>query len=203
MPVEGDFNVQNPVSDAGPRRASFFVRCLNPAFALGVLAGFMTAGEARAADSVWREAYGAGQTAARAEKDSKAASTLKGPLFAVVSIGDQRISFYNADGLAARSGVSTGMRGHPTPTGLFSIVQKKRFHRSNIYSGAPMPFMQRITWSGIALHAGVLPGYPASHGCIRMPREFAQRMFGATRMGERMPLHGLRGGLAPSPGMSA
>ena len=65
------------------------------------------------------------------------------------------------------------MKGHPTPMGVFSIIQKHKLHHSNIYSGAPMPFMQRITWSGVAMHAGVLPGYPASHGCIRMPMAFA------------------------------
>jgi lipoprotein-anchoring transpeptidase ErfK/SrfK len=107
-------------------------------------------------------------------------------LFAVVSIADQRVVFYGSDGVVGQSPISTGMRGHPTPTGVFSIVQKKRWHRSNLYSDAPMPFMQRITWSGIALHAGVLPGYPASHGCIRMPSGFAQRIFGATKIGHRV-----------------
>jgi hypothetical protein len=70
--------------------------------------------------------------------------------------------------------------------GAFSVIQKQKMHRSNIYSGAPMPFMQRITWSGIAMHAGVLPGYPASHGCIRMPMAFAVKMYGWTKMGARV-----------------
>ncbi len=70
--------------------------------------------------------------------------------------------------------------------GVFSIIQKNKWHRSNIYSGAPMPYMQRITWSGIALHAGALPGYPASHGCIRMPMAFATKIWGWTRMGARV-----------------
>ena len=78
------------------------------------------------------------------------------------------------------------MSGHPTPTGVFSVIQKQKLHHSNIYSGAPMPFMQRITWSGIAIHAGVLPGYPASHGCIRMPMAFAVKMYGWTKMGARV-----------------
>ena len=78
------------------------------------------------------------------------------------------------------------MKGHPTPMGVFSIIQKHKLHHSNIYSGAPMPFMQRITWSGIAMHAGVLPGYPASHGCIRMPMAFAARMWNWTKMGARV-----------------
>ena len=78
------------------------------------------------------------------------------------------------------------MKGHPTPMGVFSIIQKHKLHHSNIYSGAPMPFMQRITWSGIAMHAGVLPGYPASHGCIRMPMAFAAKMWNWTKMGARV-----------------
>lgn len=109
-----------------------------------------------------------------------------GPLVAVVSIGDQRVSVYGSDGLVARAPVSTGMRGHSTPQGVFSVIQKNKWHRSNIYSNAPMPFMQRITWSGVALHAGALPGYPASHGCIRLPYSFAQQLWGMTKMGVRV-----------------
>ena len=78
------------------------------------------------------------------------------------------------------------MSGFPTPTGVFSVIQKNRYHRSNIYSGAPMPYMQRITWSGVAMHAGVLPGYPASHGCIRLTHNFASELWGMTRMGVRV-----------------
>ena len=78
------------------------------------------------------------------------------------------------------------MKGHPTPMGVFSVIQKHKLHHSNIYSGAPMPFMQRITWSGVAMHAGVLPGYPASHGCIRMPMAFAVKMWNWTKMGARV-----------------
>src|SRR5262249_22079332 len=91
-----------------------------------------------------------------------------GPLQIIISIANQRISVYDNGSLIARSSVSTGVRSHPTPLGVFSIISKQRWHRSNIYSGAPMPYMQRITWSGIALHAGVVPGHPASHGCIRL-----------------------------------
>ncbi|MFM8859530.1 MAG: L,D-transpeptidase family protein, partial [Methylocystis sp.] len=108
------------------------------------------------------------------------------PLFAVVSVADQRISIYNHNGLVARSMVSTGIEDHPTPKGIFTILGRERFHKSNIYSGAPMPFMQRITWSGIAMHTGVVPGHPASHGCIRLPAEFASRLWGMTRVGERV-----------------
>src|SRR5262249_40686897 len=92
----------------------------------------------------------------------------RGPLHLVVSIANQNVSLYAGGTFVARAPVSTGMRGHPTPTGIFTVIQKHKWHRSNIYSLAPMPYMQRITWSGVALHAGVLPGYPASHGCIRL-----------------------------------
>ena len=110
----------------------------------------------------------------------------QGPLIIAVSIEQQKLRVYDANGLFAESPVSTGMKGHSTPMGVFSVIQKHRMHRSNIYSGAPMPYMQRITWSGVALHAGVLPGYPASHGCIRMPAAFAVKMWNWTRMGARV-----------------
>ena len=110
----------------------------------------------------------------------------QGPLIIAVSIDQQKVRVYDANGLFAESPVSTGMKGHSTPMGVFSVIQKNKMHRSNIYSGAPMPYMQRITWSGIAMHAGVLPGYPASHGCIRMPMAFAVKMWNWTRMGARV-----------------
>src|SRR5437868_1647834 len=110
----------------------------------------------------------------------------QGPLIIAVSIDQQKVRVYDANGLFAESPVSTGMRGHSTPMGVFSVIQKNKMHRSNIYSGAPMPYMQRITWSGVAMHAGVLPGYPASHGCIRMPMAFAVKMWNWTRMGARV-----------------
>src|SRR6188768_3242368 len=129
---------------------------------------------------------------AKPEKASKNTSKdaskeiAKGPLLIIISIADQRISLYDDGALVARSSVSTGVKGHPTPLGVFSVISKNKWHRSNIYSGAPMPYMQRITWSGIALHAGALPGYPASHGCIRMPMPFAVKMWNWTRMGARV-----------------
>jgi lipoprotein-anchoring transpeptidase ErfK/SrfK len=110
----------------------------------------------------------------------------QGPLIIAVSIDQQKVRIYDSNGLFAESPVSTGMKGHSTPMGVFSIIQKHKMHRSNIYSGAPMPYMQRITWSGVAMHAGVLPGYPASHGCIRMPTAFAVKMWNWTRMGARV-----------------
>src|SRR6266702_3522886 len=110
----------------------------------------------------------------------------QGPLIIAISIDQQKVRVYDANGFFAESPVSTGMKGHPTPMGVFSIIQKHKLHHSNIYSGAPMPFMLRITWSGVAMHAGVLPGYPASHGCIRMPMAFAQKMWNWTKMGARV-----------------
>ena len=108
------------------------------------------------------------------------------PLIISVSIHDQKMRVFDATGLFAESPVSTGMKGHSTPMGIFSVIQKHKFHHSNIYSNAPMPYMQRITWSGVAMHAGVLPGYPASHGCIRMPMSFAIKMWNWTKMGARV-----------------
>ena len=108
------------------------------------------------------------------------------PLVAVVSLKSQSMTVWDENGPVLRSRVSTGQPGHSTPPGVFSIIQKNRYHESNIYSGAPMPFMQRITWSGIAMHAGVVPNYPASHGCIRLPYDVAQKLFSMTRMGMRV-----------------
>jgi hypothetical protein len=119
-------------------------------------------------------------------KPERESSRPQGPLIIAISINQQRLKIYDANGVFAESPVSTGMRGHSTPMGVFSVIQKQKLHHSNIYSNAPMPFMQRITWSGVAMHAGVLPGYPASHGCIRMPMAFAVKMYNWTRMGARV-----------------
>jgi lipoprotein-anchoring transpeptidase ErfK/SrfK len=118
----------------------------------------------------------------------KEATKPQGPLIISISISQQKMRVYDSNGLFAESPISTGMPGHPTPMGVFSVIQKHKFHHSNIYSGAPMPFMQRITWSGVAIHAGVLPGYPASHGCIRMPMAFAVKMWNWTKMGARVTI---------------
>ena len=121
------------------------------------------------------------------KKDKKDKAAPQQPVhLIIVSIPKQRISLYGAGGFHKQGAVSTGTAGFPTPTGVFSIIQKNRYHRSNIYSGAPMPFMQRITWSGVAMHEGVLPGYPASHGCIRLTHQFASELWGMTRMGVRV-----------------
>jgi hypothetical protein len=125
-------------------------------------------------------------TKSESAKENQPEETPKGPLQIIISIADQRVSLYDNGALVARSPVSTGVRRHPTPLGVFSVIEKERWHRSNIYSGAPMPYMQRITWSGIALHAGILPGYPASHGCIRLTNDFAIRLWHLTKRGARV-----------------
>jgi hypothetical protein len=109
--------------------------------------------------------------------------TGEGPLAIVVSIPLQRLHVYRGQALIGVASVSTGKRGHGTPLGAFQILQKNRWHRSNLYSNAPMPFMQRLTWDGVAIHAGYNPGFPASHGCIRMPPAFARRLFDMTALG--------------------
>jgi hypothetical protein len=139
----------------------------------------------------------------RRHKEKQVEATVKesakpqGPLIIAVSISKQNVKIYDANGFFAEAPVSTGMAGHSTPMGAFSVIQKQKMHHSNIYSGAPMPFMERITWSGVAMHAGVLPGYPASHGCIRMPMAFAVKMYGWTRMGARVVV--TPGELSPAP----
>lgn len=129
------------------------------------------------------------RTARPAQADNSARQAkikTEGPLVLVVSLGKQRVEVFDRNGKVTSAPISSGARGHSTPTGIFTIVDKRRIHFSNLYDSAPMPFMQRITWSGIALHAGHLPGYPASHGCIRMPYGFAQQLFSMTKAGARV-----------------
>ncbi len=108
------------------------------------------------------------------------------PLLALVSLKDQRVTIYDKDGAILRSPVSSGQTGYETPVGIYSVLQKEAEHYSNRYDDASMPFMQRITWTGIAFHGGALPGYPASHGCVRLPHQFAQRLFPLTKLGMRV-----------------
>ncbi len=110
----------------------------------------------------------------------------KGPILLAVSLADQRMTVWDNGVVVARSPVSTGVAGHETPRGAFTVLQKRPMHRSNIYSSAPMPYMQRITWSGVALHQGHVTGRPASHGCIRLPADIAKRLYGITRIGARV-----------------
>src|SRR5215467_6435823 len=108
------------------------------------------------------------------------------PVMAVVGLAEQRVTIYDAEGKILRASVSTGQTGYETPAGIYSVIQKEAEHYSNLYDDASMPFMQRITWSGIALHAGAQPGHPASHGCVRMPYEFGERLFDVTKIGLRV-----------------
>ena len=105
------------------------------------------------------------------------------PLVVVVSIPDQIVTVYRNGVRIAVSSCSTGRPGHATPTGTFVILQKDVNHHSSLYDDAPMPYMERLTWGGVALHAGNLPGYPASHGCVRLPKAFAQLLYGITQLG--------------------
>jgi hypothetical protein len=106
-----------------------------------------------------------------------------GPVVVIVSLPEQKMYVYRNGVRIGRSTVSTGKKGHTTPTGMFTILQKKVSHESSIYKGAQMPHMQRLTWTGIAMHAGHLPGYPASHGCVRLPIDFAEKLYSVTRNG--------------------
>lgn len=107
----------------------------------------------------------------------------QGPVLLVVSLATQRAVIYRNGVPIGITTVSTGRPGYRTPTGVFTILQRRVEHYSSLYDDAPMPYMQRLTWGGVALHAGELPGFPASHGCIRLPREFARLLYGVTRLG--------------------
>jgi hypothetical protein len=141
----------------------------------------MAAWTALTADAVARQARPAPQpTEAAAPREAGE------PIMAIVSIKSQQVTLYDADGWILRAPVSTGVKGRETPAGVFALVEKKEDHRSNMYDDAHMPHMQRITWNGIALHGGPLPGYAASHGCVRMPFGFAEKLFDKTRIGMRV-----------------
>jgi lipoprotein-anchoring transpeptidase ErfK/SrfK len=119
------------------------------------------------------------------------------PRLAVISLGDQRVTIYDANGAIMQGPISSGATPNDTPPGIYAILQKNREHYSNRYDDARMPFMQRITWTGMALHGGVLPGYPASHGCIRLNENFANKLFDMTQLGMRVVVS--RNNMAPSP----
>jgi hypothetical protein len=132
------------------------------------------------ADAAARQARPAPPTETAAPRDAGE------PIMAIVSIKTQHVTLYDAEGWILRAPVSTGTTGRETPAGVFAIVEKNKDHRSNMYDDAAMPNMQRITWNGIALHGGPLPGYAASHGCVRMPFGFAEKLFDKTRIGMRV-----------------
>jgi hypothetical protein len=150
-------------------------------FAIATLAALLTAlTAAPPADAAAKLAKPAHPTEATAPRDAG------DPIMAIVSIKSQQVTIYDADGWIFRAPVSTGIKGRETPAGIFSVVEKDKDHHSNLYDDAWMPNMERITWSGIALHGGPLPGYAASHGCIRMPYDFAEKLFGKTQIGMRV-----------------
>ncbi|MCA1455446.1 L,D-transpeptidase [Bradyrhizobium sp. BRP22] len=140
----------------------------------------MTALAALTVDAAARQARPAPATEATAPRDAGE------PIMAIVSIKTQQVTFYDAEGWILRAPVSTGTKGRETPAGVFAVVDKEKDHHSNLYDDAWMPNMQRITWNGIALHGGPLPGYAASHGCVRMPYDFAEKLFDKTRIGMRV-----------------
>src|SRR5258707_911235 len=140
----------------------------------------MTALTALAADAAARQARPAPLKEATAPRDAGE------PIMAIVSIKTQQVTFYDADGWILRAPVSTGIRGRETPAGVFAVIEKDKDHHSTLYDDAWMPNMQRITWNGIALHGGPLPGYAASHGCVRMPYGFAEKLFDKTWIGMRV-----------------
>lgn len=110
----------------------------------------------------------------------------EGPMKIVVVLDIQRVYVFQNDKLIGFSTISSGKKGKETPTGVFNILQKNVDHKSNLYSNAPMPYMQRLTWDGIAIHGGYLPGYPASHGCIRLPLPFAKSLFAVTQLDQEV-----------------
>ena len=167
-----------------PRRRGWRVGAAGPSL-VGVAAALLALGIEQASGRSDRETrhYGRPDAAGKA-------------LMAIVSLSDQRISIYGANGKLLDAPVSTGTAGYETPAGVFSIVQKKEVHNSNLYQDGEMPFMQRITWTGIALHAGTLPGHPASHGCVRLPRAFAEQLFDMTELGMRVVI--VRDDMRPS-----
>ncbi|MBV9262500.1 MAG: L,D-transpeptidase [Pseudolabrys sp.] len=120
------------------------------------------------------------------QKEAAAARDAGEPIMAIVSIKTQQVTFYDAEGWIFRAPVSTGIKGRETPAGIFAVIEKDKDHHSTMYDDAWMPNMQRITWNGLALHGGPLPGYAASHGCIRMPYGFAEKLFDKTRIGMRV-----------------
>jgi hypothetical protein len=165
----------------GARSTEAISRWCTPAIALATVAALSpvttSPADAQARKAPPRPAQVAEATAPRQAGEA---------LMAIVSIKSQQVTIYDADGWIFRAPVSTGTKGRETPAGVFAIVEKNKDHRSNMYDDAWMPNMLRITWNGIALHGGPLPGYPASHGCVRMPFSFAEKLFDKMRMNTRI-----------------
>src|SRR4051812_32372187 len=144
--------------------------------AVAGLAALIAAGNHAAARSGWSER----------SVEAIELRAARHPIMVIISLPNQRVTVYDAEGWILRAPVSSGQKGRETPAGIYSVIQKVEHHYSNLYDDAYMPHMQRITWSGIALHGGVLPGHPASHGCVRMPFDFAARLFDDTATGMRV-----------------
>ncbi len=165
----------------GLEQAEAIRRCGAPAVltlaAAAALTALTLAPPADAAANQARPARAVEATAPRAAGE---------PIMAIVSLKSQQVTFYDADGWIMRAPVSSGTKGRETPAGVFAVVEKDKDHHSSLYDDAWMPNMQRITWNGIALHGGPLPGYAASHGCVRMPYDFAEKLFDRTRIGMRV-----------------
>jgi hypothetical protein len=166
------------MSACNRRRSTALRAALVSSVALTFLVGFMEPQDAAARARA--------TTSAKKPSPEGFGGAANGVQQIVVSIGSQRATLFSNGVRVGQGPVSTGMPGHPTPMGVFSIIQKDRYHHSNIYSGAPMPYMQRITWSGVAIHEGVLPGHPASHGCIRTSHGFAAALWPTTKLGVRL-----------------
>jgi hypothetical protein len=147
-------------------------------------AGLVTIAAMAALTALTTDAAAAKQV--RPAPEAVAPRTAGEPIMAIVSIKSQQVTFYDADGWILRAPVSTGTTGRETPAGVFAVIEKDKDHHSTMYDDAWMPNMQRITWNGIALHGGPLPGYAASHGCVRMPYDFAENLFDKTSIGMRV-----------------
>jgi hypothetical protein len=159
-------------------RSTLAIRRRRPAAIVALAA--MAALTALTTEAAARQARPAAPTEAVAPRDAGE------PIMAIVSIKTQHVTFYDADGWILRAPVSTGVKERETPAGIFAVVEKEKDHHSSMYDDAWMPNMQRITWNGIALHGGPLPGYAASHGCVRMPYGFAEKLFEKTWIGMRV-----------------
>jgi L,D-transpeptidase catalytic domain len=170
QPGHGMVNLMTTAQSTGAmrRRRSLAIATLAAMAALTALTAEATAKPARPA------------TEATAPRDAGE------PIMAIVSIKTQQVTFYDADGWILRAPVSTGTTGRETPAGVFAVIEKDKDHHSTMYDDAWMPNMQRITWNGLALHGGPLPGYAASHGCVRMPFGFAEKLFDRTNIGMRV-----------------
>jgi L,D-transpeptidase catalytic domain len=166
------------VDRSGGAQSAGAVRCWGPLATVTLAA--MAVLTALTAGAAARPARPAPPTEAMAPREAGE------PIMAIVSIKTQQVTFYDAEGWILRAPVSTGVAGRETPAGVFAVLEKDKDHRSTMYDDAWMPNMQRITWNGIALHGGPLPGYAASHGCVRMPYGFAEELFDKTRIGMRV-----------------